>query len=129
VILSWGESANDGWWFTVKDTGPGLAFGSGGPLANAMHKATASAQESAAKFAIETGDAPGDLTPPGREFPKTRHPVRQLPGEGIGLSIVKRLCELLDASVELISSTENGTAFRIVLPRRYSSAPPRTPPA
>jgi signal transduction histidine kinase len=48
--------------------------------------------------------------------------VRQQPGEGIGLSIVKRLCELLDASLELASSRETGTTFRVVLPRSYPSA-------
>jgi two-component sensor histidine kinase len=44
---------------------------------------------------------------------------RQLPaGEGIGLSIVKRLCELLDASLELETSEGSGTTFRVVFPRR-----------
>lgn len=41
------------------------------------------------------------------------------PGEGIGLSIIKRLCELLEASLELISSGDNGTAFRVVFPLAY----------
>jgi len=40
-------------------------------------------------------------------------------GEGIGLSIVKRLCEMLDASLELESSEGEGTTFRITFPRRY----------
>jgi signal transduction histidine kinase len=43
------------------------------------------------------------------------------PGEGIGLSIVKRLCDLLDATVELETETGVGTAFRILLPRRYGA--------
>jgi signal transduction histidine kinase len=46
------------------------------------------------------------------------HSPRQ-PGEGIGLSIVKRLCELLDASLEMASSAETGTTFRVVFPRHY----------
>jgi signal transduction histidine kinase len=40
-------------------------------------------------------------------------------GEGIGLSIVKRLCEMLDASLELESSEGEGTTFRLIFPRRY----------
>jgi signal transduction histidine kinase len=40
-------------------------------------------------------------------------------GEGIGLSIVKRLCELLDASIELETSKGEGTTFRVILPRHY----------
>jgi len=56
--------------------------------------------------------------------PAARGPVEilpgyQQPGEGIGLSIVKRLCELLDASLEMASSPEKGTTFRVVFPRYY----------
>jgi signal transduction histidine kinase len=40
-------------------------------------------------------------------------------GEGIGLSIVKRLCELLDASIELQSAPGQGTTFRVIFPRSY----------
>jgi len=47
---------------------------------------------------------------------------RQQRGEGIGLSIVKRLCELLDASLELESKAGEGTTFRVLFPRRYESA-------
>ena len=39
------------------------------------------------------------------------------PGEGIGHSIVKRLCELLDVSLEIASSPEAGTTLRVVFPR------------
>ena len=46
-------------------------------------------------------------------------PVHQQTGEGIGLSIVKRLCELLDATVELESTVDVGTTFRVLLSRRY----------
>jgi signal transduction histidine kinase len=41
-------------------------------------------------------------------------------GEGIGLSIVKRLCELLDASLELETAAGEGTTFRVVMPRSLS---------
>ncbi|GAA4402881.1 hypothetical protein GCM10023187_18440 [Nibrella viscosa] len=37
-------------------------------------------------------------------------------GEGIGLSIVKRLCELLKASLEIESTPQAGTLFRIRIP-------------
>jgi signal transduction histidine kinase len=43
------------------------------------------------------------------------------PGEGVGLSIVKRLCELLDASMEIQSQEGQGTTVRIVFPRQYSA--------
>ena len=41
-------------------------------------------------------------------------------GEGIGLSIVKRLCELLDATLEVESTLGEGTVFRVFFPRSYS---------
>lgn len=45
-------------------------------------------------------------------------------GEGIGLSIVKRLCELLDATLEFETAPGAGTTFRVVLPCVYSAPPP-----
>ena len=45
----------------------------------------------------------------------------QQPGEGVGLSIVKRLCELLDAGLELATKPGQGTTFRVILPRSYSN--------
>jgi signal transduction histidine kinase len=55
----------------------------------------------------------------GGPAPIDTRPVSQEQGEGIGLSIVKRLCELLDASVEMESVAGQGTRFRILLPRHY----------
>jgi len=43
------------------------------------------------------------------------------PGEGIGLSIVKRLCELLEAGLEVSTEAGKGTTFQVSLPRRYDS--------
>jgi len=37
------------------------------------------------------------------------------------LSIVKRLCDLLDATIEMTSETGVGTNFRILLPRHYGA--------
>jgi signal transduction histidine kinase len=47
--------------------------------------------------------------------------LRGEPGEGVGLSIVKRLCEMLDATIEMQSVAEVGTSFRIFFPRHYSN--------
>ncbi len=40
-------------------------------------------------------------------------------GEGIGLQIVKRLCEMLKASLEIESIAGRGTLFRIRFPLHY----------
>ena len=51
-----------------------------------------------------------------------RRPAHQRAGEGVGLSIVKRLCELLDATLELESKAGEGSAFTVRLPLRYGDA-------
>ena len=121
VTVNWGESASDDsrrWMFSVVDTGPGFHAGPGAPLAKAIGDATDQAKEVAAEAAAEQTshaelavDQPPEDTDP--------RPVSQAPGEGIGLSIVKRLCDLLDASLEMESVVEVGTTLRILLPRQY----------
>ena len=106
IVVSWGDSDADDrkrWELSVSDTGPGLHSGSGELLAQALE--TASAE----------GAAPAGNSPAARD--ENQGPRES--GEGIGLSIVKRLCELLDATIELKSVPEVGTTFRILFPRKY----------
>jgi signal transduction histidine kinase len=118
VSLSWGEE-KENWWLMVKDTGPGILPGSDAPMATGMMEATASAGESDEKITASEGKSSQVLTTPPGNAPTTPQSLRQ-PGEGIGLSIVKRLCELLDASLEM-SSSETGTTFRVVFPRHFQA--------
>ena len=111
ITVSWGDSGpldSKRWQLCVTDTGPGLHSDSGKPLAKALENASAPAADiepagAAAKRAESSGAA------------------RDESGEGIGLSIVKRLCELLDATIEVKSVTDVGTTFRILFPRHYSN--------
>ena len=122
VTVSWGESdAKDAerWFLQVQDTGPGFHAGPGSQLAGALETATDQAKQIAADG--NTGEVThvnGELAEKDRA-PRDSRPVHQEVGEGIGLSIVKRLCDLLDATVELESKVDAGTTFRILLPRRY----------
>lgn len=103
VELGWGEEpGGDGrrWVLTLRDSGPGLHLNNGTALADALEQATAQADGEA---------SPGGVAPPAPGGG----------GEGLGLSIVKRLCDLLDATVEVESAPDVGTTFRILLPRRY----------
>jgi signal transduction histidine kinase len=118
VIVSWGEE-KENWWLMVKDTGPGMLTEAGTSMADGLQAATASAKESDEKSAAIKGEVSHVLPPKDTATP-TR-PSRHQSGEGIGLSIVKRLCELLDASLEIASSAEAGTTLRVVFPRRYRS--------
>ena len=117
VIVSWGEE-RENWWLMVKDTGPGMASGTGQSLEAGLQEATASAKESDEKSAASKGETSQVLAAP-EDTAFRKEPAHNQPGEGIGLSIVKRLCELLDASLEIASSAETGTTFRVVFPRRY----------
>jgi signal transduction histidine kinase len=97
ITVSWGDSAsNDSkrWMLSVQDTGPGIHSDAGTPLSNALE---------------------GKPAPRG---PDDSSPSES--GEGIGLSIVKRLCDMLDATIELESVEGRGTTFKILFPRKYS---------
>ena len=126
VDVTWGEE-KETWWLMVKDTGPGMMSGPGTPLVTGLQEATASAKESDDKTAASEGSA-SQVLPAPWDADKAAIPSRHQPGEGIGLSIVKRLCELLDASIEIASSAETGTTFRVVFPLRYRKTA-NVPPA
>jgi signal transduction histidine kinase len=123
VTVSWGASrAGDAerWMLTIRDTGPGIHAGPGAPIAEALEVATQEAsrvnrRDSDPDAPIAPSDYASGAKPDAR-------PVHQEQGEGIGLSIVKRLCDLLDASVEVESKAGEGTVFRIVFPRSYPEA-------
>jgi len=103
ITVTWGDcGADDGhrWELRVVDTGPGIHSGSAEPLAQAL------------------GHASGE---PAAAERQSKESMRDEAGEGIGLSIVKRLCELLDATIELNSQKDVGTTFRILFPRKYLS--------
>jgi len=119
VDVTWGEEA-ESWWLMVKDTGPGMLSGPAKSLVAGLQEATASAKEADEKTAVGKGEASQVLQAPWDSAAVAdAAPTRHQAGEGIGLSIVKRLCELLDASMEIASSAETGTTFRIVFPLRY----------
>ena len=109
ITVSWGDShAQDPgrWVLCVTDTGPGFHLGSDELLAQALQRAS------------ERGPAPLAEAP--LEGRGHNGSARDESGEGIGLSIVKRLCELLDATIELSSTKDVGTTFRILFPRSYA---------
>ena len=107
------------WALCVQDTGPGFRGGAATPLERVLKRATTEAHEVEQKNLTPNqsslhAEAAPTLTS------QSEHVFRQLPaGEGIGLSIVKRLCELLDASLELETSNGEGTTFRVVFPCHY----------
>ena len=127
VRVTWGERSvgeREQWVLCVQDTGPGLDADTAAPLQRALKRATEEAQQ------VEEQAGPLDkresenLDPaPTLTSRSPNESSRDLGGEGIGLSIVKRLCELLDASLELETSPGAGTTFRVIFPRQYQNPP------
>lgn len=126
VRVTWeaSESAEANQWaLCVQDTGPG--FGPDDlPIRKELKDATAGVQEVEDDRPSRSDESlqatPAETLPTKSAPPSTRSAV----GEGIGLSIVKRLCELLDASIELQSAKGQGTTFRVIFPLRYPHEPP-----
>jgi signal transduction histidine kinase len=122
VKVTWEESATvdqERWALCVEDTGPGFQDGSVPPLARALKAATEEAQ-SVEEKAEEAGDASAQAeASPTLPSQSTHRPDTQATGQGIGLSIVKRLCDLLDASLDLVTEPGRGSTFRVMFPRRY----------
>ena len=124
VKVVWQALEADGlqrWAFTVTDTGPGFQNGAAAPLANAIEESTLEAKAVEAPDGAADAPAPSETPPDGAPLAGTRTQTSQTPGEGIGLAIVKRLCELLDATIELETEFGRGSRFRVVLPRYYDA--------
>jgi two-component sensor histidine kinase len=103
IVATWGDAAPGDerrWLFTLRDTGPGLRHAPIGVPAGVLERATALVHDEPCH--PSTGGSPHGMG-----------------GEGLGLSIVKRLCDLLDAAVEVDSREGEGTTFRILMPRQY----------
>lgn len=100
VRVRWGTDTRQGaqhWSLSIEDTGPGFDRRSAGSFTEELKEATRDAH------ALQ-----GD---------------NRDQGEGIGLSIVKRLCEILGATLELDSLPGQGSIFRIAFPLHYPRLP------
>jgi signal transduction histidine kinase len=117
ITVSWGDSSiNDPkrWELCIADTGPGFPEGSAQPLKRALEKAHEQGSSDVAVQKSEPQRAVTESAPPQPEA------VGETAGEGIGLSIVKRLCDMLDATIDMTSERGVGTQFRILFPRKYA---------
>lgn len=119
VIWQEHEGSARQWSVCIEDTGPGFDPLRAAPLERVLKQATIAAQQLEqperldARAGCDSNHAP---TLPSKST-QTARPAGT--GEGIGLSIVKRLCELLDASLELQTAAGSGTTFRVIFPRHY----------
>jgi len=123
VTVTWGLDETRGidrWTFSVQDTGPGIDEAHAAPLAQELRNATEVANDAKDASTDRRREIAAATTLPSAS---SALPQSQQPGEGVGLSIVKRLCELLDAGLELATKPGHGTTFRVILPRTYDNPP------
>lgn len=119
VEVSWADGdAQDleRWKLIVRDTGPGIRQQSAPEIKDALEVATQHAkqvvEDNRANQVTHIVEEDAGVPEPGEAQGTDVH------GEGIGLSIVKRLCEVLDATVQ-VDSDASGTTFLILFPRNY----------
>jgi signal transduction histidine kinase len=107
------------WVLCVKDTGPGFDARALPAVATALKEGTEDLND-VERRGEQVGVPDPEIKPaPTLDSESTsRH---QRAGEGVGLSIVKRICELLDATLELETQPGRGTTFRVNFPRYYST--------
>ena len=118
IVVSWEllEQAPRRWVMCIQDTGPGLGTTASAPLAVALEAATRAHLNVEADAGVN--GEPSSMTGPAPTLASRSNNPRPH-GEGVGLSIVKRLCELLDANLELQTEAGKGTTFRVTFPSVY----------
>lgn len=94
VRLSWAAGEKE-WTLVVSDSGPGMEVTPASPVARELE-------------AADRATRPAAWNPASRA---------RYAGEGVGLTIVKRLCDLLDAGIALESDPDTGSMFTIEFPR------------
>ena len=110
VNVSWVMENDSRWSISVQDTGPGL---SSGPQALLAGQLQPTAQQTSALWSETPGQPPARIVPPlVRQFTKSAQ--YQSDGEGIGLFIIKGLCDLMKGSMD-VETSEQGTLIRIRL--------------
>jgi len=120
VSVTWGSDKGrdtDRWTFSVQDTGPGIDKNNAAPFAHELHNATEAANDANESIDRRQSIGPATTLASATEVDA----LTQQPGEGVGLTIVKRLCELLDAGLELATEPGQGSTFRVILPRSYGN--------
>ncbi|GAB4053974.1 sensor histidine kinase [Spirosoma litoris] len=120
VSISWSLENEARWLVSVQDSGPGLPSGLAGIFGDQLRPTI----EATSVLAIDAAEPVTVLPehvptiPDSAELSDLAQQATQ--GEGIGLQIVKRLCELLKASLEIESVAGRGTLFRIRFPLHYT---------
>lgn len=116
VSVSWAFQGNNQWVMSIQDSGPGLR----GPASNVLFdqlKPTVEPTSVLGRHLTEPDDVqPVNIPeiPASSELETSSESTPR--GEGIGLQIVKHLCNMLHATLEVESEPGRGTLFRVRMP-------------
>lgn len=116
VSVSWSLEGDYRWIFSIQDSGPGLPPTSVGTLGQQLRPTveptSVMGPDEAEPVTVLPNGQPSIPAP--AELDSSTKPTQG--GEGVGLVIVKRLCELLDGNLDVETKEGQGTLFRIRLP-------------
>lgn len=122
VSVSWSRENDYRWYVGVQDSGPGLPLN----LTNVLASQLRPIIEPTSVMGLEEAQphtrqsAFSSSIPSGAELAQKADATPS--GEGVGLQVVKGLCDLLEASMEVETKAGRGTLFRIRLPIHHSQA-------
>ncbi|MCE7065775.1 ATP-binding protein [Dyadobacter sp. CY326] len=110
IYISWAQENDTRWILSIQDTGPGFPASSpSGLLAEQLKPLS---QQGSSHRKGGKSEYPMDQ-PPSTESIKNNLASQMKESEGLGLFIVKKLCELLRASMDIESSPGQGPLVRI----------------
>lgn len=100
IDVHWEKRPDKQWLLEISDTGPGLSATHAKSLTRKAERQESEASE-LEKPTAQDGQSAGET---------------KSHGEGIGLLIVRHLCKLLDAIIEVDTAPGEGTSFKIIFP-------------
>lgn len=121
VSVSWSLQGNYQWALSIQDSGPGLR----GPATNVLLDHLRPTVEPTAVLGSDQTE-PDDVQPVDipeiPAGPQLEAMLEATPqGEGVGLQIVKHLCNMLHANLEVESQPGRGTLFRVRMPVTFTA--------
>ncbi|SOD79972.1 sensor histidine kinase [Spirosoma fluviale] len=121
ISVSWTKENDFRWIFSVQDSGPGIT----GKLTALLTKQLKPNVETVSVMSPEQSDPVSVIPTNEHDIPEgpvlAQTVVNSTHREGVSLQIVKRLCELLDANIEIETEEGRGTLFRVRLPLQYDN--------
>ncbi|MCE7072602.1 HAMP domain-containing histidine kinase [Dyadobacter sp. CY327] len=109
IYISWAQENETRWILSIQDSGPG--FSAGSPASLLAEQLKPLREPSSSHQTGGKDEYPLDHAPSTEAI--KQHPIQMKESEGLGLFIVKKLCELMKASMDIESEPGRGTLVRV----------------